>query len=610
MSIERVNALEVIISEANKFYSETGKDFIPDSEYEKLIQELKSLNPSHKLLNEMIEVKVNSLGKITHSSPMLSLDKVYSNTELLEWMNKIARNKNEKFIIGPKVDGIAARYYIKDKILATRGDGSNGEDITNKLKFINFNCDITKESGDYIDGELVISYEKFKILNSLDPSKTYKNPRNAVSGLMSQDDDIPMNIIDFIAYSHVSREFENTKEALDMVQDLIVYGFSMLYPTDGYVIKVKDETYANTLGKTTHHWKHSIAYKHANQKAITRLIDVEFNQSKSYIGITGILKPVEINGVTIKRATLHNLGIIKNLDLKINDMIEIERAGDVIPKVIRVLKDERISESNLERKEIRLETCPACNSKVEVGELFYKCVNSNCSSMIVDKIESAFRDLGGKNISTKTIEKLVKEKLVKNIYDLLKLTKSDFINLDGFSDKSSTNSEKEIIKIINREHHPANILASLNIEGFGVSLFTKLLEQTDNDYKKLLSMDVTELVNLNGLSDLRAKQLVSGVKEQLNLLNNLLLILKPEKLKLMNKQPTSSEVYTFTGKGNKTRKEYIELCNKLGSMGTDSYSSSTTTLVCEDINGSSSKLKKARKDGIKIISYSDFENMI
>jgi len=327
------------IKKANKHYTITGENLVSDFQYEKWLSDLRDIEPNHRLLTEIGKVKVKSQGKVKHDVPMLSLDKVYNVSDLEKWIDKVSRNGNEEFSIMPKYDGISGR--LRNGILSTRGDGDEGEDISHWLNYIVKFAGPEDDFENY-DGEIVINLDVFRDYFASgrikrDNGEIYKTPRNAISGILNNDEPNPelRGLILFVSYNYRGLTYYRNMKV--SILSKIEFAKEMIakerLPTDGIVVKLKDEEYGKSLGRTSHHWKNAIALKHDNEAAWTTLVGVEFQMAKEHIGIVGILKPVEINGVTISRVTLHNLDIIREFDLCIGDEVLIERSGDVIPTI-------------------------------------------------------------------------------------------------------------------------------------------------------------------------------------------------------------------------------------------------------------------------------------
>lgn len=586
------------LTKANEIYWKTGQNYFSDETYFGLEEQLRKLNPQHELLKKVQSPVVSSLGKIKHATPMLSLEKVYSIEELKKWMQKVARTPDEKFLVMPKYDGIAGRWDYENKILSTRGDGEEGENISHHAKNIG-RLDILPDK----DGEILIRDDVFKnnVIGKVQRSSgdDYKNSRNAVAGLLNNDREFPKGIVEFYPYDYMCRIAQ-----IGCIEEKIQTLKAELHqiPNDGFVVKIQDPHYAAAMGFTTHHWKHSVALKHANESGWTQLIGVEFQMAKDTIGMVGILSPVEINGVTIRRVSLHNLDIIHGMDLMINDRVLIERAGDVIPYIV-----EREAAPEL-REDILLENCPSCSTPVYRDNQFYRCPNENCEDKVVNKIDAALKDLGSKGIATATIRDLVQWGQVRTIADMfdnLSVHHTLFFGKEGYQHRKIEKIITELERVKSEPKKPEQVFAALNLPGFGKSLFKKLFRQ--RNWLLFPALTRFELSNLDQMSDIRADLLFTGLEENKYLIDELVRIFTMEEPP-QQPQGVQSMKICFTGKGNLPRKEYQEWCDANGHEFSSSVTGSTDLLVCADPESNSSKMKSAREKGIEIRSYTDFES--
>jgi len=621
--------LEEIISTADKHYAETGEDYIPDDEYHKLREELKTIFPESEVLNKLESIQVSSSGKVKHDIPMLSLDKVYSVEDLKKWMQKVSRTKDEKFLLSIKFDGIAARLDSRTNppILSTRGNGYEGENISSKLKYI---VNAAPTSGRFFNevenGELIIPTEVFetKVRNKLKRSNGdfFKNPRNAVAGMMNFDGEIESNIVMFVPYW-----FRNISTTIETI-DSGIFALSLVldqFPNDGYVLKLEDEEYGNSLGHTSHHWKHSIALKHTNQSTVTRLIGVEFNVAREYIGMTALLEPVDIDGSTISRASLHTFDIIKKLDIKIGDYVTLEKAGGVIPYIKEVLKDRR--DDGEDRIDIALDKCPSCSGEIEKADHYYICKNDSCEDKIVNNIEYGLKIFGCKGIATETIRRIYnKDNKINHISKFLDstlVTKNLLLSIDGIKEASANNILSSLQAIKDNPPPIENAFASLGIFGVGRTafrkIFTKIIpelllfasEHGTNQPMKLTLTNIINSENINGIGPETVDAISTYFSTHGNpaiareILGHLNLDPKTDTTKKVNKTMKS---VCFTGKAPSeyTRSKLENIAVENGYEPKSGVSKDLTVLVTNDLNGSSSKMKSAKKHNVSCMTYEDF----
>ena len=309
---ENLNAAQLaeLITHHDKLYWENNTPEISDQEYDRLVEALRKLDPEHILVTRVNAVTVESSGKVRHKTPMLSLDKAYSLEELLEWAKKYARTQEELILVEPKYDGISASF--DGKTLSTRGDGETGENISDKLPLIELEAPgHTGRVDRPARGEIIIRNDDFVNIYSHIQKKgggTYKNSRNAVAGIMGLKDIFEMQMqgakLTLVDYNLISKsvklcdletQWENLKKSLA----------ALPYPMDGIVLKIADKNYRDSLGATAHHPRGEIAYKFTNSSAVTTLVGVEWSFGKNCLTPVAQLAPVDLSGITIKRASLH-----------------------------------------------------------------------------------------------------------------------------------------------------------------------------------------------------------------------------------------------------------------------------------------------------------------
>ena len=347
---ERIEKLEQLINYHDNKYWVLNEPEISDYEYDKLIEQLKELDPNNSLITKL-NTSVENLDKITHSEQMLSLDKKYSWQELIEWCKSVSRNNNEVFEIQPKFDGWSGQ--VTNGILYTRGDDGIGVNISNKIPLMlaDFNSYTHKLSDVIINNDLrgeiimrksIFKKYKDKILRS-DNKSTYKTERSILAGLLrTHKTDLNYSgLLSFMVYETFTKNFTLDKllNLSDMHWESIINNFKHAdFPADGLVIKLADKNYSKSLGNTSHHPRGEMALKFGNPTGITIIKNVEWQiGKKNTLTPVAILEPVDIIGHTITKANLHNLDQIDRLNIKINDKILIERCGEIIPNIVKVL---------------------------------------------------------------------------------------------------------------------------------------------------------------------------------------------------------------------------------------------------------------------------------
>lgn len=582
----------------NRRYWEIGEPEISDEDYDALLRKLESVNPDHPLLQKVLAPNVASAGKIHHAKPMLSLDKAYSLEEVLEWAKKYTRSDSELFLIQPKYDGISANFA--NRVLATRGDGVDGENITDKLPLIELE---TKGHRGKVDravrGEIVIRDDDFKTLYSRirrKDGKTYKNSRNAVAGIMGLKEigdmlaqGAKLTLVDYnlVSYAVTFAEFaEKWPEILKEVEELP-------YPMDGLVIKLADETYGESLGNTAHHPRCQIAFKFSGVRRKTKLLDVIWSFGKNCLTPVAQLEPVEIGGITIKQATLHNVKNLIDKDIQIGDMVVVERAGDVIPYIVSREEGEK-------RRSAIIEECPCCKTKLITDGPELRCTNPECSETKVQRILAAVRNIGIERLGEPNIRKMMNTLGVKTLKDIFGLKMEDILKLEGFKEKSAGNLIREIQAA--RRVEDFSLLAALNIPGIGKNTAKKILE--NYTLAELRALTVEQLSAIDGIGPERSEAISRELRSQSAFLDELLgsveLITTKGGVKI------SAPTICFTGKMPEQRSYYENLARKSGYEPVDAVTKELSLLVAADLSSASSKLDKAKGYGVKIQALEDW----
>ena len=645
--MERMKELIEILTKASRAYYQEDREIMSDFEYDKLYDELTALeketgvvlsnSPTQKVGHQVL----SSLKKVRHESPMLSLDKTKEVTALESFLG------NNKGILSYKMDGLTVVLTYKNGELSqavTRGNGEIGEDITHNAKFFkNIPLKISFNGELVIRGEAVISFIDFNNINEkLEPEDQYKNPRNLCSGTVRQlNSEISASRnVNFIAFALVKAEgqaFGDDKEnRFEWLESLgfecverqnvtseniaqTVKAFEEKIPsnrfaTDGLVLTFSSIAYSQSLGTTAKFPRDSIAFKWADELAETTLINVDWNTSRTgLINPIAVFEPVELEGTTVERASLHNLSIIENLQLGLGDKITVYKANMIIPQVAEDLT----KSNNLEIPAV----CPVCGEETEIIALrdgkALKCPNPNCKAQRISSLEHfVSRDaLNIEGLSEATIEKFIEKGFIDNYTDIFKLEKykTEIVSMDGFGEKSYNN----LISAINKSKNVAlpNFIYALGINNVGLSNAKLLCKKCNNSLDEIRKADFDTLISIDGFGDVIADSIVKYFSHQKNndLINDVLNYLQftatedsQTELKLEN--------VTFVVTGDvhiyKNRKELQGVIEKLGGKVTGNVSAKTNYLINNDVNSSSSKNKKAKELGIPIISEEDFEEMI
>jgi DNA ligase (NAD+) len=598
--VAKLNETELVelITHHNECYWQKGILEISDERYDELIRALAKINPNHSLVNAVNAPKVASAGKVTHKKPMLSLDKAYSFDDLLAWATKNKRSDDELYLIEPKYDGISANYA--DNILSTRGDGEVGEDISAKLPLIEL------ETTGYIGpvdrpvrGEILIRNDDFKNLYSNINKKnggTYKNSRNAVGGIMGLLDISDMlrqhaklTLVDYEMVSYKVKYSELEKRWPELVEKIE----KLPYPMDGIVVKLADEEYSESLGSTAHHPRGQIAFKFSGIRKESLLKNIQWSFGKNCLTPVAEIEAVEIGGVTIRHASLHNAQNILDKDIQIGDRVVVERAGDVIPYIVSALPGEK-------RQNAMIDTCPNCGKSLVRKGPELCCPNPECSATRLKLLTAAVKNIGIERLGEPNIQKMMTVLGVMTLKDIFDLKLSDILQLEGFKAKSATNLFNEIQNA--RKVADFQLLAALNVPNVGSNIAKKILSEYTFD--ELRKMSCEEMENINTIGPERAKALHEQLAEQSDFIDELFAALevKQSKGQLDMTRPT----ICFTGKMPEKRSYYENLAEQNGYEPVSAVSGELSLLVALDPNAGGGKLSKAAQSGIEVMALDDW----
>jgi len=636
---------------------------ISDEEYDRLYFHLKDLEDKyHYILPDSPTQRVGAppldkFEKVKHTMPMLSLDNAFSYDDMEEFDKRIKRllksDEDIEYTVEPKYDGLAIELTYRDGLLfkaSTRGDGYEGEDVTRNIKTIRSvpmkigGVGIIPEEID-IRGEIYMEISEFEKLNKDREKKgepPFANPRNAAAGSVRQLDSsitasrklhlacYGMGAIKGLNF-HTQYEFiqwlkkarfpipdiregigiEKVIHAVKEIEDKRV-GFK--FETDGAVVKVNNLSLQKQLGMKTREPRWAIAYKFAAHQGITKIKDIQGS-----VGRTGVItpfaifEPVRIGGVTVSRSTLHNWDEMERKDIQIGDTVVVERAGDVIPHVISVIKEKR---TGIEKPFPVPEKCPVCGSKVlrEEGEVAFRCIGLNCPAQVQEKIFH-FASRGAMDIEglgEKNVELLYSKGLINHFIDMYRLKKEDLLQLPRFAEKSSQN----LIDAIEKSKHTTftRFLYALGILHVGEYASKQLAKNFEN-LEGLYHIKPEQILKIKQMGEKIAHSVSDFFNDQENL--HILKTLKSLGLKLTNpdfegeekqNKPLDSLSFVITGTLPKPRNEVEDLIESLGGHNTSSVSKNTSYLVAGTDPGS--KLRKAESLGVKIISYDELLHLI
>lgn len=644
---------------AKKYYDDDAPE-ISDFEYDMLMNELKNLEKKYPdlITEDSLTQKVGGtvkegFNKVEHEVPLQSLQDVFSIEEVEEFdirMKKLA-NENEKevsYVVETKIDGLSVSLEYKNGIFvrgATRGNGQIGEDITENLKTIkSIPKKLNKDIDIIVRGEVFIGKKEFEKLNEereVLEEPLFANARNAAAGSLRQLDSKitakrPLDIFIFNVQKCDSKEFKTHHESLEFLQEL---GFNVIpiraycknikeaineinkigekreeleFGIDGAVIKIDDLEFREILGSTTKVPRWAVAYKYPPEKKETKLKDIICQVGRTgAITPMAILEPVKVAGSTISKTTLHNEDFIIEKDLKIGDTVVIQKAGDVIPEVVEVVKAKRTGEE-IEFK--MPETCPVCGAPAirEEGESVRRCINIECSAVllrsIVHFVSKEGMDITGLGFSI--IEQLVDKDLIKDISDIYKLTLEDIASLKKEGKKFASNLIEAIEN--SKKNDLSKLITALGIRHIG-GKSSKILAKRYKNIDKIMGASYEELSSIEDIGEISANSIRTFFLQEQN--RELISKLKQYGVNMNYIEDETADdrffgkSFVLTGALEKyTRDEASNIIEKFGGKTTSTVSKKTDYVLAGDDAGS--KLTKAQNLGITVISEQEFDEMI
>ena len=658
---ERINALREQINYHNRKYYVENAPHISDYEYDQLIARLKKLEKKHPelIVPESPTQRVGGepseeFKTVEHAVPMLSLDNTYSKEEIIDFdkrTRKVLDEDNIEYVVELKIDGLGVSLIYKNGLLirgTTRGDGIHGEDVTSNLRTIRsvplkININDNKLNLFEVRGEVYLNhldFEKFNLQREAAGEPLFANPRNAAAGSIRLLNPRitalrPLNIFLYNVISENNRFFNTHFEALKTLKTL---GFrvnpnialcknlnevfrqidkwqeerrTLNYDVDGLVVKVNAFSQQNILGATAKHPRWAIAYKYPAEQATTRVEDIIVQ-----VGRTGSLtpvaklKPVTLSGSTVARATLHNEDEIKRKDIRIGDTVAIEKGGDIIPKVLRVLTEKR---SGNEKIFSMPKECPVCNSGVyrPEGEAALRCTGTTCPAQLKERLQhfASRKAMDIDHLGTQIIDQLVKKGLVKNFADLYLLTEKKVADLERMGEKSARNLIEAIKK--SKKAGFNRLLFALGMRHVGERA-AYLLSNNFSSIKELKSASKEKIESIHEIGPKVSESIVYFFAEK----KNVQVMDKLKKLgvnmesRQKNKQRDllHGKQFALTGTLSKySRDAAKELIINAGGRVTSSVTKNTDYLLAGEKPGS--KYEKAKALNIKIINEEAFEKI-
>lgn len=640
LKLQRLKELTRILAEASEAYYTKDIEIMTNQEFDKLHDELAALerelgfhlpeSPTHRVGSE----PSSKLPKERHKMPMQSLAKTKNIEELSDWLGAYSG------VLSWKLDGLTLVLTYSDGVFqkaVTRGNGEIGEVVShNRDRIVNIPQHIDYEGELIVRGEAVISYPEFERINSriIEGEAKYKNPRNLCSGTMRQleeNRDEERNVR-FVAFSTVDSEKAHRSEDLANLANL---GFEVVehvpvdsadvvekalefekrigdneLPSDGLVLELDDLEYGKSLGSTSKFPRNAIALKWADEMAETVLREIEWSASRTgMINPIAVVDPVELEGTTVSRASLHNVSIMRELKLGIGDTLKIYKANMIIPQIA-----ENITESATAEPPTH---CPVCAEATELknsgGVLTLHCTNPDCAAKHLKRF-THFVSRHGMNIeglSEMTLEKFIGHGYIKEYADIYRLDRyaPDIIALDGFGQRSYALIRDAVESA--RRTTAVQLLYALGIPRIGLANAKLIAQAAEFDFEKIMRFEVEELLEIHGIGGIMAtdfveffrdKKKMAEIRELLKEIN----FDESEKEGLADSglKPLSGEIFVITGslERYRNRDEMTADIEKHGGSVASSVSKNTNFLVNNDVTSTSSKNKKAKELGVSIIT--------
>jgi DNA ligase (NAD+) len=653
MSLQRIEKLRKLIEQYNYEYHTLDKPSVSDAEYDRLMNELISLelanpqidsstSPTQRVGGKVLDEFV----KITHKRPMLSLANAYNEEDLINFdqrVKELSQTNNIEYVCEPKIDGLAVSLVFENGKLSygvTRGDGNVGEDITNNIKTIKqIPINVAELKKFEVRGEVYMSKKILLELNKIrekNREELFANTRNAAAGSMRQLDskitasrklgnfiynlanyeefkfdnhsDILMHLeqLKFSINPHY-KVCKNIKEVLDYIKDFELLKKKLDYDTDGVVVKVNNLKLYKEIGFTAKTPRWAIAYKFAPEEVVTKLVNIIFSVGRTgKVTPNAVLEPVLVSGSIVGRATLHNEQFVIDKDIKIGDYVVIRKAGEVIPEVVKALSEQRTGK---EIDFVMARNCPICNSPLSQinDEAAHYCLNPNCEKKNIEKlIHFASRDaMNIDGLGDKIVEQFYNLGFLKSITDIYRLKdhKDQLKQLEGFGDKSITKLLAGIEA--SKNNSLERLLFGLGIDEIGVKS-SKVLSKRFINLETIINTNYEDLLKVKDFGEVMAQSVVDYFQDNKNiqLINSLISFGINTKLIGTTEVDQNSYFYNktvvITGTFNTYgRNELTALLESKGASVTTTVTKNTNILIAGAEAGA--KLEKALKFGIEVI---------
>lgn len=625
---DRVKELEEkIIMHKNLYYS--GKASISDEDYDKLESELKSLDANSFAL-DIVGSTVFNFEKVAHTSKMLSLNKTYKIADLIKW------KESHELIATYKIDGSSCSLIYNNgklELAKTRGDGKFGENITNKILYLDsVPKKIISNENIEIRGEVYCTEENFVLLSEYMQSLGLERPsslRNIVAGILGRKENIELaKYLSFQAFEYINNDsdsinfeiekfrileslnlktpnyviIKNEKDAKTFIDEAQEFMTEGNYLIDGIVFTYNNINLHKELGDTAHHPKYKMAYKIQGETKEATLDTISWQVSRNGI-LTPVanIEPVEISGAKISRVTLHNYGMVKANNLKSGDIIRIVRSGEVIPKFLEVIKE---SNNDYEVPS----NCPSCRELVEEVDIRLICKNDSCPAQVKDSILNFIQKIGIDDLSSKRLEELINAKLVKSIDDLYSLTEDQLMTLDKVKEKLATKLIKSIEK--SKKADLITFLAALGISGGAYNKCEKIVNAGVNTIEKIKALTPEKLQAIDSFAEKSSNDYVDSLKSKFTLIDKLTDHGFKFKVKEHRESNITGKKFCITGSLSMKRSDLQKIIKENSGLAVTTVSKETDYLITNDVESTSSKFKKAKELEIPIINEEAFLKLL
>ena len=658
----RIEKLREEIRKHDYYYYVLNQPIISDAEYDRLFRELQELEQKYPQLvtpdsptQRVGAPPAEEFRPVRHALPMLSLQNCFTEEEFLDWDRRVRRllgGEKPVYVCEPKLDGLSVELVYEDGVFtvgSTRGDGYTGEDVTQNLRTIKqvplrlLSDEIPPPRLLEVRGEVYMEKEAFKRLNeerAKSGEPLFANPRNAAAGSLRQLDpgvtaSRPLKLFCYalgrvegieiksqeellvtlpklgFPVNPLWRRCETPEEAIDFYHELLERREELPYEADGMVVKVNDFAQREVLGEVSRAPRWAIAFKFPAEEATTRVLDIVVQ-----VGRTGaltpvaILEPVEVSGVTVSRATLHNEDEVRRKDVRIGDWVVVRRAGEVIPEIVKSIPERRTGEE----KEFKMPTrCPVCGGPVvrPPGEVVHRCENLSCPARIKESIRhfASRRAADIEGLGEKLVDQLVDKGLVRRISDLYHLTKEQLAALERMGDKSAQNLLEQLER--SKGMSLARFIYALGIRYVGEHI-AEVLAERFGSIDELARASYEELVEIPEIGPRIAQSIVDFFASEDNrrLIEELKAVgIDPRAERPKEKGPLAGKTLVFTGRlSDMTREEAKRLVESLGGKVASSVSRKVDYVVVGEDPGS--KLDRARELGIPTLTEEEFKELV